>query len=92
MNPDLSLPFAFVQNSFLLILILVLFVGLAGGSGESVLKQLIDIAVRIGATVLSAAVSLIIAVLRVIPSILLSSMRAVQGCWNAPESNRTSRY
>ncbi len=86
MNPDLSSPFAFVQSIFMIVFILMLFVGIVGGKPETVLQPLMHIVGTLIATLLTTGLALVAAVLRGILSILLSGGHALLSYWKASNS------
>lgn len=86
MNSDISSPFAFVQSIFLIVFILMLFVGVAGGRPDSVLQPLMGIVGQLISTLLGTLLALIAAVLRGILSILLSGLHALLSYWKSSSS------
>ena len=91
MNLDLSPVFAFFQSIFLLVFVLMLFVGIAGGKPESVLSPFIDLIGKTIAALLGAVVALVAAVLRGILSILLSGLHALLSYWKSSSTRHTNR-
>ena len=91
MNFDLSPVFAFVQSIFLLVFVLMLFVGIAGGKPETVLAPFIDLIGKTIAALLGALVALVAAVLRGILSILLSGLHALLSYWKSSSSRHINR-
>lgn len=87
MNSDPTSPFAFVQSIFMIVFVLMLFVGVAGGTPETVLKPFMEIV----STLLGALLSLAVAVLRGILSLLLSSLHALLSFWKSSSSRHINR-
>jgi hypothetical protein len=86
MNADVSSPFAYVQSIFMLVLILMLFVGVAGGKPETVLQPLMGIIGTLISTLLTTGLALVAAILRGILSILLSGLHALLSYWKSSNS------
>lgn len=86
MNPDATSPFAFVQSIFMIVFVLMLFVGVAGGRPETVLQPLMAITGQIVSTLLGVVLSLAAAILRGILSLLLSSLHALLSFWKSSSS------
>lgn len=86
MTTDVSSPFAFVQSILMIVFILMLFVGVAGGKPETVLQPFMGIIGQLISTLLGTALSLVAAILRGILSILLSGLHALLSYWKSSSS------
>jgi len=70
-------PFGFVQQILLVIFILMLFTGIAGGNPGMIIKPVFDIVGQLVGTLLSLLCSLILTVFRTALTLLVSGLQAL---------------
>ncbi len=76
MSPQAT-PLGFIEQILLLIFILMLFAGIAGGNPGMIIKPVFDIVGQLLGTVLSLLCSLILTVFRALLTLLVSGLQAL---------------
>ncbi len=74
---EASSPLGFIEQILLLIFMLMLFVGIAGGNPSMVIKPVFDIVGQLLGTVLSLLCSLLLTVFRASITLLTSGLQAL---------------
>lgn len=76
MSPQAT-PLGFIEQILLLIFMLMLFAGIAGGNSGMIIKPVFDIVGQLLSTVLSLLSSLILTVFRTLLTLLVSGLQAL---------------
>ncbi len=74
---EASSPLGFIEQILLVIFMLMLFVGIAGGNPSMVIKQVFDILGQLLGTILSLLCSLFLTVFRALITLLTSGLQAL---------------
>ena len=74
---EASSPLGFIEQILLVIFMLMLFVGIAGGNPGMVIKPVFDIVGQLLGTILSLLCSLILTVFRALITLLTSGLQAL---------------
>ena len=77
MTTPTSSAFAGIEQIFLLLFVLMIFVGIAGGNPSMVLKPVFDIVGQIVMALISLLGQLLIALFRVLASVLISGTKVL---------------
>jgi ABC-type polysaccharide/polyol phosphate export permease len=74
---ETSSPLGFIEQILLVIFMLMLFVGIAGGNPSMVIKPVFDIVRQLLGTILSLLCSLLLTVFRALITLLTSGLQAL---------------